>query len=191
MQLPKWRYEQITTIIIDMFKKHDVRNIPIDCYELAMKMGILLKPYSSLNPKSLTKALSISEDGFFIFSTDSAGPFSFGQWYIFFNNAMPPKRIRFTVMHEIAHIVLDHSESSDLAEAEANFFAKYALAPPPLVHEVQPEDYLELGKYFDLSNEFAMNSFNYYKKWLKYGGDFYKEKELDLIEQFRLDENLQ
>ena len=47
---------------------------------------------------------------------------------------MYDRRIRFTIMHEIGHIVLDHTEHSDLAESEANFFAKYALAPPPLVH---------------------------------------------------------
>lgn len=190
MQLPKWRYEEITTIIIDMFKRYDVTTIPIDCYELATKLGIVLKPYSLLSPDILENATSISEDGFCLFNS-SSGPFSFGQWYIFFNDAMPPKRVRFTIMHEIGHIVLDHIEPSDLSETEANFFAKYALAPPPLVHKVHPEDYLELGDYFDLSNEFAMNSFSYYKKWLKYGGEFYKEKELELIELFRKDINLQ
>lgn len=40
-------------------------------------------------------------------------------------------------MHEIGHIVLDHSEGSELAEVEARFFAKYALAPPPLIHKLR------------------------------------------------------
>lgn len=191
MQLPSRRYEEITKIVIEMFKKFDVRNIPIDCFEIALKMGVILKPYSVLDGNSLIKALGISDDGFCIFQPAGVGPFSFGQWYIFYNDSKPPKRIRFTLMHEIAHIVLDHTEPSDLAEAEANFFAKYALAPPPLVHKVLPEDYLELGSSFELSNECAMYSFNYYKKWLRHGGECYKEIELDLIDQFEMSEYIQ
>ena len=191
LQLPNRRYEEITKIVIEMFIQFDVRNIPIDCYEIAMKMGIILKPYSILKENGLMKALEISDDGFCLLQQEEVGPFSLGQWYIFYNDSKPPKRIRFTLMHEIAHIVLDHIEPSDLAEAEANFFAKYALAPPPLVHKMLPDDYLELGNSFDLSNECAMHSFNYYKKWLTYGGRYYKEKELDLIGQFGMDGYLQ
>ena len=45
-------------------------------------------------------------------------------FYIFYDDSMYDRRIRFTIMHEIGHIVLDHTEHSDLAESEANFFAK-------------------------------------------------------------------
>lgn len=34
------------------------------------------------------------------------------------------------MLHEIGHIILDHSEDSNLAEDEVKFFAKYALVPP-------------------------------------------------------------
>ena len=33
-----------------------------------------------------------------------------------------------TILHEIAHCVLDHQEGTEIEEAEAKFFAKYALA---------------------------------------------------------------
>ena len=46
-------------------------------------------------------------------------------------------RINNTIMHEIGHIVLDHSEDSELAEKEVKFFAKYALVPPVLVHKLK------------------------------------------------------
>ena len=37
-------------------------------------------------------------------------------------------------MHEIAHIILNHLEESDVAEAETNFFVGYAIAPIVLIH---------------------------------------------------------
>jgi Zn-dependent peptidase ImmA (M78 family) len=55
---------------------------------------------------------------------------------------------------------------SDLAEAEANFFAKFLLAPPILVHLISPDDYLDIIEPFDISREFAYNAFSYYQKWL-------------------------
>lgn len=186
MYLPGKRYEEIKTIVIEMFKRHDIHNIPIDCYEITTKMGIVLKRYSQLTEEGLNAALAKSNDGFCLLRTEGLGPFTYNQWYIFYNDTLPPKRIRFTLMHEIAHVVLDHTEESDLAEAEANFFAKYALAPPPLVNKVLPEDYIELGKAFNLSNQCARFAFDYYEKWLDNGDDYYKPEELELIEQFEL-----
>lgn len=191
MYLPSRRYEEIKYIVINMFKRHDIRNIPIDCFEIAMKMGIILKPYSSLTVDGLAAALAKSNDGFCLLRREGIGEFTYYQWYIFYNDSLSPKRIRFTLMHELGHIVIDHTEESDLAEAEANFFAKYALAPPPLVNKVLPEDYIELGDAFDLSNQCARFAFDYYEKWLDNGVDYYRPEELDLIEQFELGEYCQ
>ncbi len=184
MQLPKDRCKEIISVVIKTFKKYNIRNIPIDCFEIAIKMDIILKPYSSLTPDGKRKAMEISQDGFYMLTKEKVGIFTCMQKYIFYNENRPEKRVRFTIMHEIGHVVLDHAEASDLAESEANFFAKYALAPPPLVHEKKPEDYLELAESFDLSNECASYSFNYYKKWLMYGGKNYRKEEIDLLNQF-------
>ena len=97
---------------------------------------------------------------------------------------MYDRRIRFTIMHEIGHIVLDHTEHSDLAESEANFFAKYALAPPPLVHKYKPEDYCELAEIFQLSQECAMNAMKFYHRWLRYGPRNYLDYEIVLLDLF-------
>ena len=98
---------------------------------------------------------------------------------------MPERRIRFTIMHEIGHIILNHTEHSDLAESEANYFAKYALAPPPLVHELHIEDYLELSERFDISHQCAFYAMNNYNKWLRYGSPEYRDYEVTLINLFQ------
>ena len=79
---------------------------------------------------------------------------------------------------------MDHLETSELAEAEAKFFAKYALAPPPLVHQLGLKDPYEIMARFDISLEAAFYAYNYYKKWLNYGGECYKAYERRLIRQF-------
>ena len=43
---------------------------------------------------------------------------------IYYNDKKDAGRIRFTILHEIGHFVLGHLQQSDLAESEANFFAK-------------------------------------------------------------------
>lgn len=68
-----------------------------------------------------------------------------------------------------------------------NFFAKYALAPPPLVHnlkiKVTPEVIMEK---FDISYQAAMYAYRYYRNWLMYGEIDYTDYELKMIELFKI-----
>lgn len=184
MRLANNKYEIIKQMIIQLFIQHDIRSIPIDCFEICAKMDIKLKPYSRLTKEALSKAMATSKDGFCLLLEEPIGQFSYNQWYIFYNDHQSHERIRFTLMHEIGHIVLDHTEHSELAESEANFFAKYALAPPPLIHKIQPEDYMDVAKRFDLSQECAYYSMQFYTKWLHLGSPNYQNYELVLLSQF-------
>lgn len=183
MRLVNNRYDEIQKTVVNMFKKYNINCIPIDCFLICMRKNIKLKKYSDLNWDGYVKSMDKSKDGFCILLEEQNGK---EQWYIFYNDAMPTERIRFTIMHELAHIELEHTEGSELAEAEANFFAKYALAPPPLVHYVKPDDYLELSKYFELSKELAFYSMKFYNKWLKYGSSYYLDYEVTMINLFCL-----
>ena len=69
-------------------------------------------------------------------------------------------------MHEVAHFWLGHVEETDYEEAEAKFFAKYALAPPPLIHNMGTEITSDnIQERFDISYEAAQIALEYYKKW--------------------------
>ncbi len=61
------------------------------------------------------------------------------QYVIYYNDTANFGRMRWTILHEIGHIYLGHHDNPDdsnylLEEAEADFFAKYAIANPPLVN---------------------------------------------------------
>ncbi len=176
-------YEFIKGEVIFLFEKYDVRCIPIDAFELATKIGIILIPYSSLTLEKRKAAEKVSNDGFFCELKD-------GKEAIYYNNTLGYARVNMTILHEIGHCVLDHYEGSEKEEAEAKFFAKYAAAPPPLIHRIKPKTAADIAEAFDLSYEAAGYALNYYHKWLNYGGSEYTEYEKRLLRQFETPEEV-
>ena len=172
------RCEEIKQVVVDMFVKYHIRCVPISAFEIASKMGIKVIPYSAYQSNTRTLLLKKSNDGFTIEKEE-------GEWFIYYNDENEYGRQNNTIMHEIGHILLEHTEDSELAEKEVNFFAKYALVPPVLVHKFGITNWLEIVDFFDVSFEAAEYAFNYYLKWLKYGGPEYKKYELVTLELFQ------
>ena len=96
-----------------MFVEYGISCAPINGFEIAHKMGVKVIPYSAIAPGKRELLIKESEDGFSVQRTN-------GQWYIYYNDEKNYRRINNTIMHEIGHIVLDHSEDSELAEKEEN-----------------------------------------------------------------------
>ena len=158
MRLPDERYEEIKNTVADLFVQLDISCTPISGFEIAKKLGIIVIPYSA--KKDEQKLMKTSKDGFCYETRD-------GVMYIFYNDDMCDERINWTILHEIAHLVLGHTEHCSLAEAEANFFAKYAIAPPVLIHRYHLSTADDIQDRFCISHEAAKNVMIYYKKWLK------------------------
>ena len=160
MRLEDETYEFIKAEVVDLFDRYGVNCIPINGFELAMKMGIILISYSALSAAKLFWAETVSADGFYIEPGD-------GKEYILYNDTLGYERANMTILHEIAHGVLGHHEGIllDIREAEAAFFAKYAAAPPPLVHKIRPECREEIMDFFCISYEAAGYALEYYHKW--------------------------
>ena len=161
MRLEDETYEFIKEEVVDLFERYDVRCIPISGFELAMKMGIHLIPYSTLPPEKQKAAMSASPDGFYYEPGN-------GEEYIYYNDSVGYERANMTILHEIGHGVLGHHDGMDpdVMETEAGFFAKYAAAPPPLIHRIQPEYPEEIEDFFRISYTAACYAMEYYKKWL-------------------------
>lgn len=170
------RCEEIKKEVVSLFEKYNINCVPINGFEIANKMGVKVIPYSSKSEKAKKWCLSESEDGFSVFREK--------QWYIFYNDEMKFGRINNTMLHEIGHIVLDHTEDSELAEKEVKFFAKYALVPPVLVHKLKASTPKAISEAFNVSYEAACYALVYYNKWLHYSGKYYKPYEEQLLALF-------
>lgn len=179
MRLSDEQYEYIKQAVLDMFVAYDIKCVPISAFEIAMKMGLTVIPYSALENEKKSAALRISKDGYSIETND-------GEWIIFYNDECKSYgRINQTIMHEIAHYYLEHIQEGDEEEAEAKFFAKYALAPPPLIHQlIEYVNAEAIMQTFDLSYEAACIAYEYYCKWLRFGDEDYTLYELCMIELF-------
>ena len=179
MRLMDERYEFIKGEVVFLFERFNVQCIPINGFELVYKMGIKLVPYSVLREEGRIAAIKISNDGFYIEALD-------GSDIIYYNDIdISYERMNMTILHEIGHCVLDHIGHSDEEEAEAAFFAKYAVAPPPLIYRIKPDCPEEIADVFVLSKEAARYAYDYYLKWLQYGCDDYTEYEVRLLYQFK------
>lgn len=175
-RLSNKRCEEIKEIVVNTFEKLNIRCVPISAFEMATKLGAIVVPYSSKSEETRRLMMLESEDGFSVKKD--------GVWHIFYNDAKGYGRINNTLTHECGHIVLDHTEESELAEAEANFFAKYALAPPALIYKLELKNAYEVHMHFDISLEAADYAFDYYRKWLAYGNKYYTNYELRLLRLF-------
>lgn len=184
MKLPDWRYEQIKMEVAKIFVKCSLNQIPITGFEIANKLGIIVIPYSAFEEEKRLELIEEDEDGFYIKKD--------GKYYIYYNNTKDYGRINFTILHEIGHIALDHTKHSELAESEANFFAKYAIAPPVLVDKFRNgasywELLVSIYENFRVTRTAGYNCFKYYLQWKAYfssANEEYKDYEKMILEQF-------
>ena len=143
------RYEEIKQIVVEHFKKYNISCVPVNGYEMVKKMGIKMVFYSSLCDKKIKASMEISKDGFSLYDGQ--------KWIIYINDLdYNYTRTNNTIIHEVAHIVLNHSEDSELADKEANFFAKYSLAPPILILRLNLHSIKEIEKTFEISHSAAV-----------------------------------
>lgn len=157
MEISCYRYEEIKEMVANTLRLGKISKLPICPYTLADSLGINRVAYSSLSEKKRQACFEFSDEGFILDNT------------IYYNDFMYEKRTRFTLMHEIGHIMLDHRIENDVAEREANFFAKYILAPPVLIYahdRTFDMDEYKIRKIFDVSDEISGYIYDYYQKWM-------------------------
>ena len=56
------KYEEIKQIVVETFAKYDISCVPVNGFELATKMGIMVIPYSAISENKRWLLLKKSED---------------------------------------------------------------------------------------------------------------------------------
>ena len=187
--LSEKRYEEIKELIVEMYEETETDICPIDCFEVARRLHYAIHAYSTLTERKRREALDFDPDGYSkVEENPVTGMF---EYVIYYNDitVFNQGRIRMTIFHEIGHCYLGHHDNQDdsnsaIEEAEAKFFAKYAIAPPPLINAKNCEDMWDIQNNFNTSDNASYNIFDYFQKWLQYGPRNYMDYELQLLHLF-------
>ena len=167
---------------VDCVIRHNMQ-YPMDARLLAAKMGILVHSYGNLMEEQCKIAKEISEDGFYLEDTGT-GP------GIFVDETKISTRRTWTLLHEIGHVKLDHASSPNLSredkEKEANFFAKYIAAPPPLFLLLPSITQENVRRAFRISRQFSEYAIAYFGKWRNQFHGIYRNYEISLLSHCRV-----
>ncbi len=116
-------------VIVDL----GINELPIKTSKITKKLGVIILKNSVAN------ILAHNENGIAILQND--------KFYIVYDDKMSKERYRFTIAHELAHILLGHLlvdkikyrtfVKRDEEEQAADMFATRLLAPSCILHELQ------------------------------------------------------
>lgn len=143
------------TKIIEIFQKCNVKSFPLDCENIVNILGCKLYRYSELPEVKRQGCLQVSNESMKIHNR------------IYYNDElMSEGRARFSIMHELGHIILGHGEYRNaVLEAEANYFASNIFAPRMAVHYSQCKRPKHVVKQFGLTFEAATYVLEDYDRW--------------------------
>ena len=112
------RYDEIREAVADLIEDWGISRYPFSIWKLLRAMGIRVIPYSAL-PQRLKEIVELHwPDAISVYPPD----FNPAKTIIFYNDARDRFRIRFTLAHELAHLVLGHPDTGEPKyEDEADF----------------------------------------------------------------------
>lgn len=179
IKLPYKVYQRIEERVTALYIEQNINKVPINPFDIADRRGYIVKPFSALNKQARLDVFTKGLDGTSYFDPELK------KYVICYDNSQIIQRVRFTLMHEIGHIDLGHRQESDLARKMADYYAAYSLAPSPIIHICNYDDYIDVANMFNISNPCADNCFRRYENWFNYGGKAYKYYELRMLNLFQ------
>lgn len=154
-------YDRIKYSVYDVYERCAIDKLPFNCLYIISELGYSCMKYSDMNEESLEACLALSEDAHTI------------DGKIYYNDKKTKRRIRFSLMHELGHLLLDTQD-----EAEANNFASAILAPSMAVYYSGINNVRELSNLFDISLECAKYALETCVKW-SYSAKNYGMTDID------------
>ncbi|OPJ56104.1 ImmA/IrrE family metallo-endopeptidase [Clostridium chromiireducens] len=176
------RYSLIKKIVNDIYVKLNITRFPINITEIISSFdNIRIVSYHQLMlKKNLTK-----EETFEFLSSEEGCTDYYKQKnkYIIYYNDIDYKseeRVRWTLAHELGHILCGHycqktkifcedltEAEYKFKEAEANYFTGLLLSNPVILNKLNIKSSYDIEVYCALSSEAARYRYDNYKKWCK------------------------
>jgi len=125
--------------VLEAYEYADIYSFPVDCVAIVESLGYNLMTYTAAsrgNAEKRKQMMKISGDGF-ISRMDHA---------MYYNEKVVKTRIRFTLAHEIGHIILI-TDDEDVADS----FASNLLAPRPIIFHKELDTAEKIQRFFGIS----------------------------------------
>lgn len=200
--MTKIRYKHIQSIANNVFISCKLNSYPIDLFLLFKHFkNCRVVSYSAHMKKfNLTEKETISHFG----SDEGCTIYNpLKDRYIIFYNDLDtyfkvPERVRWTLAHELGHVLLEHNKISDKTkifrstlsddeyswmEAEANRFASLLLANPIILDKLNISSEADIKKYCNLSLEASKYRYENLLKWKK--KKYTTKYDLIILKQFK------
>jgi Zn-dependent peptidase ImmA (M78 family) len=133
---------------IELLIRHEMSELPIKPLLICQKEKIIVHKYDLLG-----------QDGYCYFSKKH------NKWCIVISiNTNRSSRIRFTLAHELGHIILRHEHHDDVSEKEANLFADELLIPTEILIHKRLDDPVNISREFNVSLEAAENKLKFLRQ---------------------------
>lgn len=140
--------EYLYACVLNAYNNYHISTFPVDCFEIVQSHNFKIMKYSELTPAKKAACRKLSEDACLI--KDS----------LFYNESVHPRRISFSIAHELGHHFLKTDD-----EDEADEFASHFLAPRILIHKYGCRDADQIHDTFGLSYAASNRALMSYKKW--------------------------
>ena len=150
------RYFHMMEKILLIYVDCGISSLPLDCYSVLEFYGFRIFTYLQLKKQNLQLyniAITYTKDSLI--------------WgdIIAYNEKVSLNRIRFSLMHEFGHYVLEHGKESQEEEEEADIFASNILAPRIMIHKYRCETSDRIHDIFGLSYEASNRALMDYREW--------------------------
>lgn len=154
--IEKQRYYFISRFSRKCLLECNIDSLPVSLNLIIKHFKIKMVTYSSLKKLNIAqyKELINTNQGFSEKNND-------GSYYIFYDDYIEPSIQRFTIAHEIGHILLKHFEKETKnTEKEANMFAARLLMPMAILKECKVKSIEEVKELCFVSMQAATYRFN-------------------------------
>lgn len=149
---------EIRSKAADVLIECNVKQFPLDCFYILSHYDYKIYTYAQLKRKNIElyhMCIAYSEDAF------RNGALKI----IAYNETKPVVRIRFSLMHELGHHILEHKNDSPENEREANYFASNILAPRLAMYYTKSRLSEEIAGIFNISVQAAFYAVADFNEW--------------------------
>ncbi len=176
-------YDEIDEAALQIRLDYGFTDLNLDIFKLADCLGIAVTPYSKLSKEQweIIGPNVTLEDGFTVQRNENG----ILKYYTYYNDSVSRSRQRFTIAHEIKHVVFRETEPDEKQEDMANHFARYILAPTCLVMKFACESPFDIASVFDISFEASENAYKAATHRIEYNHENLTETEEEFMSKFK------